>query len=169
MEKKKPKIIKKVLLVILVVYVVFCAAFMIAAMSMREEKSDEPNDTAGIVDTQAPVVTDDVSSDLKWNNGVVSADLAQSIQDALVEIGIEHKLKEITLDTTRETDLFITRIYRLDTSVYKYWIWTQEWKDGEPEKEEHPTEYLSAIKNWSPDGHMGTNLWAEDGSGSEQY
>lgn len=169
MEKKKPKKIKKVLLVILVVYVVFCAVFMIAAMSMREEKPDEPNNSAGIVDTQAPVVTDDVSSDLKWNDGVVSAELAQSIKNALVEIGREHKIQEISLDTTRETDIFVVRIYRLDTSVYNYWIWTREWKEGEPERAEYPSEYLTAIKPWSSDGHMGDNLWADDGSGSEQY
>ena len=109
---------------------------------------------------------DDVSN--SWSNGIISDELANDIQNALIEIGVTNKLKGLYLDETRETDLFVLRIYKLETTMLSYWIWTREWREGEPEYDTYPLEYMTAIKDWHPDGHMGTNLWDVDGTGSEQ-
>ena len=97
----------------------------------------------------------------KWWDGVISESLAVEMESALSDIGVDISIVEgITLDETRSTDLFDLRIYLLSTTQGELWMWTREWYEGEPEYEEHPTEYLTAIKHNLDGSHMGDNIWS---------
>ena len=138
------------------------------SISQNEEEASasQYEETLNSSDNQETEIIEDMSQ--MWWSNTISEELANEIEAALNEIDVSYKIEGIELDETRETELFTLRIYRLSTRMYDYWIWTREWHEGEPEYNEFPSEYLTAIKNWHPDGHMGTNLWDIDGTGSEQ-
>lgn len=136
-------------------------------------------------DTQAPPrleepVVDAPVLEPEWWEGVVSAEVAGDITAAFKEIGEDpEQIESIEYDRTRETALFDRRDYkvtfRMDSLNDKGWvhsrfyrITTEEWHEGEPEREQYPREYLVTIKFWTDDNTTNVLQWSNTGYGELQ-
>lgn len=127
--------------------------------------------------------TDSETAPVSWRDNL-SVELVADIEAAFTEIGENPDcIESIEYDSMRETALFVRRDYKVtfmnpdvskilnpDTWVHSrfYRITTEEWNEGEPERELFPYERLVAIKFWSDDNNTNINQWAENGTGKLQ-
>ena len=123
--------------------------------------SDEDN---GTTNNNSSTEESETKEEAKWYDGIISETLAKEIETALEEIKVDDEIKGLRLEEERKTDLFVRRVYVLNTKGYSYYVYSREWFECEPEYLEHPTEYLTAIGGSGLDNI----LWAEDGSGKDQ-
>lgn len=123
---------------------------------------------------------DEGNTEPAWK-AAFSSELAAEIEQAFIEIGENpENIESIEYVATRETDLFDRRDYKVtfykggflepDTWVHErfYRITTQEWYEGEPERDIYPYEYLAAIKFWDESNKTPINQWAQNGMGKLQ-
>ena len=117
----------------------------------------------------------------KWKDKL-PAHLLKEIESAFAEIGEEPKniVKIEYIDTHTSGYIFEQKCYRVEFSysllnpgwkhAREYRIMTQNYFDGEPEKEEHPDEFLITIKYWAGEDGHGTNInqWSWTGNGEMQ-
>ena len=83
-----------------------------------------------------------------WWDGLTSEEVAKEIEAACMDhFGKAVKSAELGLE--RKTDLFVLREYHVLMEGYLgyYRVVTRDWIEGEPEREQHPREYVTAIKN----------------------
>lgn len=153
------------------VVVVFLALmFLLAGCDID---ATEPTDTN-------PAVTDPVlESD--WRNDL-PADLVAEIEAAFTEIGEnpDNIVSVEYVDTHTSGYIFERKCYHVEFSysfgnpgwkhARNYRISTQNYFDGEPEKEQYPDEFLITIKFWAGDDGHGTNInqWSWTGDGELQ-
>ena len=108
--------------------------------------------------------------------------LAAEIERAFTEIG-ENPQNIVSVkyvDTHTSGYIFEQKCYKVEFSWslgnpgYKhsryYRIVTQNYFEGEPEKEQYPNEFLATIKFWAGDDGHGTNInqWSWTGNGELQ-
>lgn len=111
-----------------------------------------------------------------------SKDLVDEIRSAFTEIGENpNNIISVEYVTTQTTGfVFERKHYKVEFS-YKplqpgynhsryYKLTTQNYFDGEPEKEEYPNEFLVTLKFWVGDDGDGTNInqWTWTGNGRMQ-
>jgi hypothetical protein len=126
-----------------------------------------------------PVVT--TTEAVNWKDSLPS-DLANEIEMAFSEIG-ENPNNIVSIeyvDTHSSGYIFERKCYKVEFSysfgnpgwkhAREYRITTQNYFDGEPEKEQYPDEFLVTIKFWSGNDGHGTNInqWAWTGGGELQ-
>lgn len=172
----------------LLLMVVSLVGFALTSEDTPFAENDVPDETQN--DT---VITEDSqkenepqsSIETNWKNQFPD-ELVAEIESAFIEIGEkpEHIICVEYVDV-RETDLFDRRDYYVEFAkgeledVFDYdertWIHapeyritTEEWHEGEPEREQYPREYLVSIKFW--DSNDATNIlqWSHTGNGKLQ-
>lgn len=129
------------------------------------------------------IQSEKIEESTEWWSNLEEPALKDDIINAFKEIGekpeyiisIEH-VKDI------ETDLFVRRHYKLCfdkgnildlfddddkhfINAVEWRIITIEWYEGEPEREQYPREYLSAIKFWKDDDSTMVLQWSQLGDG----
>lgn len=132
-----------------------------------------------IVSDEEPIVEE------TWRNQF-SEELVRDIEQAFEEIGENaDNITYIEYVGVRETDLFDRRDYKVefDRGEFKdaldedkrpwrhnrwYLITTEEWHEGEPERDQYPREYLVTIKFWAEGVTTNINQWAHTGGGELQ-
>lgn len=125
------------------------------------------------------------NDNISWKDGF-SEELVLEIEQAFVEIGENPEyIISVEYVKDRETDLFIRRDYKVtfDKGEFsdlfdwdkKKWnhavewrITTEEWNEGEPEREQYPREYLVTIKFWTDDESTNILQWSHTGNGKLQ-
>ena len=93
------------------------------------------------------------------------------IEKAFSEIGEDpENIKSIKYDSVKETALFDRRDYKVTFKRKQFYrITTEEWHEGEPEREQYPREYLVTIKFWMDDKQStSVNEWTHTGNGKQQ-
>ena len=118
---------------------------------------------------------------VNWKDSLPS-DLANEIEAAFSEIG-ENPNNIVSIecvDTHTSGYIFERKCYKVEFSysfgnpgwkhARRYRVMTQNYFDGEPEKEQYPDEFLVTIKFWSGDDGHGTNInqWSWTGGGELQ-
>ena len=98
-------------------------------------------------------------------------ELIADIEKAFSEIGEDpENIKSIKYDSVKETALFDRRDYKVTFKRKQFYrITTEEWHEGEPEREQYPREYLVTIKFWMDDKQStSVNEWTHTGNGKQQ-
>lgn len=146
------------------------------------DKGEETTETPS-ASVEKPVekpVEEPVVVSPEWWEGVVSEEVAGDIVAAFTEIGEDPaEIESIEYDSIRETALFDRRDYkvtfRMDSLKDKGWVHsrfyrltTEEWHEGEPEREQYPREYLVTIKFWRDDNNTNVLQWSHTGNGELQ-
>lgn len=143
------------------------------------EPSSESDPTPTLnEDTSTPVIPEEITA---WQD-TVPISLAKEIEAAFAEIGEnpDNIVNVEYVDTHTSGYIFERKCYRVEFSysflnpgwkhAKEYRIKTQNYFDGEPEKEQYPDEFLVTISFWiGEDGH-GTNInqWSWTGNGEMQ-
>lgn len=108
----------------------------------------------------------------------LSPELVAEIEAAFAEIGENPdaivSVEYVDLHTSGY--VFEQKCYKVELSRFgfkhsrHYRIVTQNYYEGEPEKEEYPNEFLCTIKYWVGDDGHGTNVnqWSHTGNGKKQ-
>ena len=133
--------------------------------------------------TTEPVVenTEPAAETVNWKDGFTS-DLATEIEAAFSEIGEnpDNIVSVEYVDTHTSGYIFERKCYKVEFSysfgnpgwkhAREYLITTQNYFDGEPEKEQYPDEFLVTIKFWAGNDGHGTNenQWSWTGNGEKQ-
>ena len=134
-------------------------------------------------DTEAPTNESEKTphKEANWRDDF-SAELVEEIESAFEEIG-ENPNNIISIeyvDIHTSGYVFEQKCYKVEFKWslgkpgYKhsryYRIVTQNYYEGEPEKEEYPNEFLCTIKYWAGDDGHGTNInqWSWTGNGKMQ-
>lgn len=139
----------------------------------------EPESSAPVKNTTEPVVETTGTDDWKDN---FPADLANEIETAFSEIGEnpDNIVSVEYVDTHTSGYIFERKCYKVEFSysfgnpgwkhARNYLITTQNYFDGEPEKEQYPDEFLVTIKFWAGDDGHWTNInqWTWTGNGEKQ-
>lgn len=114
--------------------------------------------------------------------GNLSPELVAEIESAFAEIGEnpDNIINVEYVDTHTSGYVFEQKCYKVEfdwsfgNPGYKhsryYRIVTQNYYEGEPEKEQYPNEFLCTIKYWAGDDGHGTNInqWSYTGNGKMQ-
>lgn len=111
-------------------------------------------------------------------NCVVEGELLDEVKAAFIEIGEDpEKISSIEyVDSHSSGYIFTQRHYKVEFKRIGwehnrwYMLTTQEYYDGEPEKNEYPDEFLTTIKFWVGDDGHSTNIlqWSHTGNGKLQ-
>lgn len=180
-EKLRRKWIKPVLVLLLFLATVsaipdYDATTSEAPESIAEEKIDTEEQPV-IIDEEEPITSaDEVTIEETWRNQF-SDELVSDIEQAFKEIGENaDNITYIEYVGVRETALFDRRDYKVefdrgnfidvldeDERPWRHSRWyritTEEWHEGEPEREQFPREYLVTIKFWTDDNTTNINQW----------
>ena len=174
---------KKVVIIIAFSIFLFLGNFLstqeeAADTSPAQNTNDEPTIITSYTPTEQPKVAN-------WWTGLKTPELKDDIEIAFKEIG-ENPENIISVEHVkdRKTDLFIRRDYKVCFDKGEFstlfsddrpWVnsieWritTEEWYEGEPEREQHPREYLVAIKFWFDDDSTNILQWSHNGNGELQ-
>lgn len=113
------------------------------------------------------------SSAPAWHASVPSG-VELDIEYAFTEIGEDPaNIESVEYVGEKSTMLFVRRDYKVSLkrgySHAKSWrITTQEWNEGEPERELYPREFLITVKFWTDDDMTRINQWSHTGNGELQ-
>ena len=145
--------------------------------------AEDPDDRYRAEKATDPVVEtlEATTEAAKWKDGLPD-DLATEIEMAFSEIGEnpDNIVSVEYVDTHTSGYIFERKCYKVEFSysfgnpgwkhAREYRITTQNYFDGEPEKEQYPDEFLVTIKFWSGNDGHGTNInqWAWTGGGELQ-
>lgn len=168
-----------------------CFIFVMGTQDELDEgiraESTDPNivyPQEGVVE---PTLTD-TSREIAWKD-LLSESLGNEIYQAFCEIGEDpQNIVSVEYRDERITDLFVRRNYIVTFFDHRekigeifdedkmgwvhhptYLITTQEWYEGEPEKEQYPEEYLVIIKFYDgEDITTNINQWMHTGGGKLQ-
>ena len=155
---------KKVIVLVMVVMV------MLAGCSESDAQ------TGNVIET-----TESTTETVDWKDNL-PADIANEIETAFSEIGEnpDNIVSVEYVDTHTSGYIFERKCYKVEFSysfgnpgwkhAREYLITTQNYFDGEPEKEQYPDEFLVTIKFWAGDDGHGTNVnqWSWTGNGEKQ-
>jgi len=147
------------------IFLIVCTGM---AVSVRYDEINNDTETT-MVETEA--------EESGWRADF-SPELVAEIEAAFTEIG-ENPDKIVSIeyvDTHTSGYVFEQKCYKVELSRFgfkhsrHYRIVTQNYYDGEPEKEEYPNEFLCTIKYWVGDDGHGTNVnqWSWTGNGVKQ-
>ncbi len=131
--------------------------------------------------TKAPETEPTTAAATDWRSDY-PADLVAEIEAAFTEIGEnpDNIVSVEYVDTHTSGYIFERKCYHVEFSysfgnpgwkhARNYRISTQNYFDGEPEKEQYPDEFLITIKFWAGDDGHGTNInqWSWTGDGELQ-
>ena len=145
------------------------------AMPTETTSKTEPT-TEAVVNTTAPT-----TEAISWKSNIPD-DLANEIETAFSEIGEnpDNIVSVEYVDVHTSGYIFERKCYKVEFSysfgnpgwkhAKNYLITTQNYFDGEPEKEQYPDEFLVTIKFWAGDDGHGTNVnqWSWTGGGKLQ-
>ncbi len=136
-------------------------------------------------DVQSSIPSVPTTLDNSWRDNFAN-ELVSDIEIAFAEIGENaDNISYIEYVSTMETDLFDRRDYKVEfesgdfSNIFDederpwrhnrwYRITTEEWHEGEPEREQYPREYLVTIKFWTDDKSTNINQWTHTGNGALQ-
>ena len=135
----------------------------------------------GCEHTESSTPVSESESESAWRDEY-PAGLVAEIEAAFSEIGEdpENIVSVEYVDTHTSGYVFERKDYKVEFSYSfgnpgwkhsKHWlITTQNYFDGEPEKEEYPDEFLVTLKFWVGDDGHGTNVnqWSWTGNGEMQ-
>lgn len=173
----------------LLLMVVSLVAFSLTSENTPFAEQDTPDEIQDETLTNSESKKEDEtqpsSTNTNWKEQF-SAELVAEIESAFIEIGEkpEHIVCVEYVDV-RETDLFDRRDYYVEFAKGKledvfdyeertwihspsYRITTEEWHEGEPEREQYPREYLVTIKFWNSDNATNILQWSHTGNGKLQ-
>ena len=123
---------------------------------------------------------------INWEASLNTPEVADDIKAAFREIGEKPEyIVSIEHVKDRETDLFVRRDYKVTfdkgdlidlfdeddrkwNNAIEWRITTEEWNEGEPEREQYPREYLVTIKFWTDDDSTNILQWSHTGNGQLQ-
>ena len=161
---------KKVLVLLLtIILILFCFAGCAA--------SDLPTDSNQEVEEKKETEV------IEWWSELKEPELKNDIVKAFEEIGEKPEyIISIEHVKDRKTDLFVRREYKVcfdkgdifdlideDDKHFihaaEWRITTEEWNEGEPEREQYPREYLVTIKFWFDDDTTNVLQWSHTGNG----
>ena len=138
------------------------------------------------------IATENVTESVKepvlinWEASLNTPEVADDIKAAFREIGEKPEyIVSIEHVKDRETTLFVRRDYKVTfdkgdlidlfdeddrkwNNAIEWRITTEEWNEGEPEREQYPREYLVAIKFWTDDDSTNILQWSHTGNGKLQ-
>ena len=128
-----------------------------------------------------PAETTQSEKEASWRDDL-SPKLVAEIESAFIEIGEnpDNIISVEYIDTHTSGYVFEQKCYKVEFSWsflnpgYKhsqyYRIVTQNYYEGEPEKEQFPDEFLCTIKYWAGEDGHGTNVnqWSWTGNGVKQ-
>ena len=143
-------------------------------------------------ETAEIIATEDVTESVKepvlinWEASLNTPEVADDIKAAFREIGEKPEyIVSIEHVKDRETALFVRRDYKVTfdkgdlidlfdeddrkwNNAIEWRITTEEWNEGEPEREQYPREYLVTIKFWTDDDSTNILQWSHTGNGQLQ-
>lgn len=176
-----------------VIFLLFCATLAAIPESELEDTTESDSIIEELEDdyVDAPnneeiASSDDVEAVEQTWRSQFSEELVNDIEQAFEEIGENaDNITYIEYVGVRETDLFDRRDYKVefdrgnfvdvldeDERPWRHSRWyrltTEEWHEGEPEREQYPREYLVTIKFWTEDNTTNINQWTHTGWGELQ-
>lgn len=167
-SRKETKLVKRKFLVSLCM--AFCLLIVIGAFYPGEE--DEGEKTAQ--DNNDSTYSEDVeTTEPTWKSSI-PAGVAIDLEYAFAEIDENiDEIECIEYVGEKTTALFVRRDYKVSLTMgYEHSRWyritTEEWNEGEPEREKYPREYLVTIKFWAEDNSTNINQWTASGNGELQ-
>lgn len=163
---------------------ILAAMLLLSACAMEETPEKLPESTVE-VETPADAASKEKSEPEETWRGNFAPELVSDIETAFEEIGeAPSNIVSVEYISVRETDLFDRRDYKVSfdkgelnevfsdsrpwVHAVEYRITTEEWHEGEPEREQYPREYLVTIKFWSEDNDTNINQWSHTGNGELQ-
>lgn len=185
LRKNAKKYVKGLKISLICFAVAFVSGIIIGAVLPDGETDTKPTTettataTEAVASTTAP--TEAVVEFADWRDDY-TADLVAEIEAAFSDIGEkpENIISVEYVDTHTSGYVFERKCYKVEFKhslgnpgwkhAREYRIMTQNYFEGEPEKEQYPDEFLITIKFWAGDDGHGTNInqWSWTGGGELQ-
>lgn len=132
-----------------------------------------------------PAPTTEAVVEVTWKDKMPNQDLVSDIEKAFTEIGEDpDNIISVEYVQTKTSDLYYRRDYKVVFEkgkakdlltgerkwihAYEWRITTEEWFEGEPERELYPREYLVTIRFWRDDDATSILQWSHTGNGKLQ-